>query len=101
VSAYRADPAAREALDADQDPGVLLERLRREPTTTGQALDDYLDFVGFRLLDGFDISNHYALEMPDVLLRAIKTAIDGPGAVSGVDAEIAEIEAILRKRGIT
>jgi phosphohistidine swiveling domain-containing protein len=91
VSAYRADPAARQALDADEDPGVLLERLRREPTTTGQALDDYLDFVGFRLLDGFDISNHYALEMPDVLLRAIRTAIDEPGAASGVDAEIADV----------
>jgi rifampicin phosphotransferase len=91
VSAYRADPAAREALDADEDPGALLERLRREPTATGEALDDYLDFVGFRLLDGFDISNHYALEMPDVLLRAIRTAIDETGAASGVEAEIAEV----------
>ena len=27
--------------------------------------------VGFRLLDGFDISERYALELPDVLLRAI------------------------------
>ncbi len=32
VAAYRADPAAREALDSDEDPGALLERLRREPT---------------------------------------------------------------------
>ena len=79
VAAYRADPAAREALDADEDPGALLERLRREPTATGRALNDYLEFVGFRLLDGFDISNHYALEMPDVLLRSIRTAIDETG----------------------
>ena len=28
VAAYRADPAAREALDSDEDPGALLERLR-------------------------------------------------------------------------
>jgi phosphohistidine swiveling domain-containing protein len=91
VAAYRADPAAREALDADEDPGALLERLRREPTTTGRALNEYLDFAGFRLLDGFDISNHYALEMPDVLLRAIRTAIDETGAASEVDAEIADV----------
>ncbi len=32
VAAYRADPAARQALDSDEDPGALLERLRREPT---------------------------------------------------------------------
>jgi pyruvate,water dikinase len=82
VAAYRADPAARPALDSDEDPGDLLERLRREPTATGLALNGYLDFVGFRLLDGFDISNHYALEMPDVLLRSIRTAIDGPEATS-------------------
>ncbi len=91
VTAYRADPAARQALDADEDPGKLLERLRREATPTGRALDDYLEFVGFRLLDGFDISNHYALELPDVLLRAIRTAIDETGAASNVDQEIAEV----------
>ena len=71
VAAYRADPAARKALDADEDPGALLERLRREDTATGRALNDYLEFVGYRLLDGFDISGRYALEMPDVLLRSI------------------------------
>jgi pyruvate,water dikinase len=76
VAAYRADPDARKALESDEDPGALLERLRREDTPTGRALDDYLDFAGFRLLDGFDISNKYALEMPDVLLRSIRTAID-------------------------
>jgi phosphohistidine swiveling domain-containing protein len=91
VTAYRADPAARQALDAEEDPGSLLERLRREATPTGEALDGYLDFVGFRLLDGFDISNHYALEMPDVLLRAIRTAIDETAAASNVDAEIADV----------
>jgi rifampicin phosphotransferase len=91
VAAYRADPAARQALDADEDPGALLERLRREPGPTGQALNDYLDFAGFRLLDGFDISNHYALEMPDVVLRSIRTAIDETGAASNVEAEIADV----------
>jgi pyruvate,water dikinase len=91
VAAYRADPAARQTLDADEDPGALLERLRREPTATGRALDDYLGFAGFRLLDGFDISNHYALELPEVLLRAIITAIDEPGPTSDVDAEVAEV----------
>ena len=91
VAAYRVDPAAREALDSDEDPGALLERLRREPSPTGRALDDYLEFAGFRLLDGFDISNHYALEMPDVLLRSIRSAIDETGPTSTVYAEIADV----------
>jgi len=91
VAAYRADPDARAALDADDDAGALLERLRRESSATGQALNDYLDFVGFRLLDGFDLSGRYALEMPDVLLRSIKTAIDGTDEESDLDAQVAEV----------
>lgn len=91
VAAYRADPAARAALDTDEDPGTLLARLRAEDSPTGRALDDYLEFAGYRLLDGFDISNNFALEMPDVLLRSIRTAIDETASVSGVEAEIAEV----------
>ncbi len=91
VAAYRADPAARAALDGDGDPGELLERLRREPGATGSALDEYLDFVGWRLLDGFDISNQCALELPDVLLRSIRTAIDESARESDLDQQIAEV----------
>ena len=91
VAAYRADAAAREALDSDDDPGALLERLRREPSATGQALNDYLDLVGYRLLDGFDISNHCAIELPDVLLRSIKTAIDEADRESDLDQQVAEV----------
>jgi pyruvate,water dikinase len=93
VAAYRADPVARKALDADEEPGALLERLRREDTPTGRALNDYLDFAGYRLLDGFDISGRYALEMPDVLLRSIKTAIDEIGEEVDLEAEVAEVRA--------
>ncbi|HET9944167.1 MAG TPA: PEP-utilizing enzyme [Actinomycetes bacterium] len=91
VAAYRADTAAREALDSDEDPAALLERLRREPSATGRALDDYLDFVGYRLLDGFDISNHCALELPDVLLRSIRTSIDETAAASDLDQQAADV----------
>ena len=37
-----------------------------------RKLSGYLDLVGYRLLDGFDISGRYALELPDALLRAIR-----------------------------
>jgi len=91
VSAFRADPAARQALDTDEEPGKLLEHLRSEPSAAGHALDDYLDFVGYRLLDGFDISNRCALEMPDVLLRSILTAIDETATEANIDAQSAEV----------
>jgi pyruvate,water dikinase len=97
VAAYRADPVARAALDTDEAPGELLERLRGEPGATGTALDDYLEFVGYRLLDGFDISNQYALELPDVLLRSIRTAIDETPAASDLDQQIAEVRSHVPK----
>lgn len=91
VETFRADPEARAALDSAEDAGSLLERLRSQDTPAGRALDDYLQFAGYRLLDGFDISNRYALEMPDVLLRSIRTAIDTVGRDSDLDAQIAEV----------
>jgi len=48
--------------------------------------------VGYRLLDGFDISNPFALELPDALRRAIRAAVAGTGAgASDVEARIADV----------
>ncbi|HET7690813.1 MAG TPA: PEP-utilizing enzyme [Nocardioidaceae bacterium] len=91
VDAYRADPAARAALDSDEEPGALLARLRSEDTPSGRALNEYLEFAGYRLLDGFDISNRYALEMPDVLLRSIRQAIDDHSGEADISSEIADV----------
>ncbi len=52
----------------------------------------YLDLVGYRLLDGFDISGPCALELPDVLLRAIRVAVaQGDVEESDVEERIAEV----------
>src|SRR4051794_610660 len=75
VAAVNADPAARELLDSDRDPGEILYALRTFDSDAGRALSAYLDLVGYRLLDGFDISGRYALELPDSLVRAIRAAL--------------------------
>src|SRR5258705_251576 len=55
-------------------------------------LTRYLDLVGHRLIDGFDIAEPTALELPDALLRAIRIAVSGEArAASDVDARVAEI----------
>src|SRR5204863_1150692 len=47
---------------------------------------------GYRLLDGFDISNPLALELPDVLRRAIRAAVQGAAAdTSDVEGRIAGV----------
>jgi rifampicin phosphotransferase len=76
VAALRQDAAARELLESDRDPGEILYALRTFDSDAGRALGAYLDLVGYRLLDGFDISGRYALELPDALLRSIRAALD-------------------------
>lgn len=93
-TAFAKDPAAREALASDADPGRVLSTLRSLKGEAGGAVSGYLDLVGNRLLDGFDISEPCALEMPDALLRAIRIAVSGEAqAASDVDDRIAAVRA--------
>ena len=89
IAAIRQDPAARALLDSDGEPGKTLSDLRASGGDVGTAMSEYLDLVGCRLLDGFDISGRYALELPDALLRAIRSSVDG------VDGETADVDALI------
>ncbi|MDE3130238.1 MAG: hypothetical protein KGL16_03720 [Acidobacteriota bacterium] len=96
VEAIRADAAAQALLAADADAGETLAALRGLDSPAGRAVDAYLDLTGYRLLDGFDISGRYALEMPDALLRAIRVQVEGTGEEDGAaaaEAKIAEVRA--------
>jgi len=86
LAAVQRDPRAAKLLEAEGDPGRALEQLRGLDGGTGAAASAYLDLVGYRLLDGFDISNPCALELPDSLRRAIRVA------ASGRTVDAAEIE---------
>ena len=93
-AAFANDPAAREALASDADPGQVLATLRSLGGEAGAAVSGYLDLVGNRLLDGFDIAEPSAMEMPDALLRAIRIAVSGEAqAASDVDERIAGVRA--------
>ncbi len=93
IAAVANNTAARTLLDSDGNPGKTLAELRTFRGDVGTAMSEYLDLVGYRLLDGFDISGRYALELPDVLLRAIRSSVDGAGSDADVDARIADIRA--------
>ena len=92
VAAIAGDERARALLESDGDPKQVLAELRSLQDDAGAALNAYLDLVGWRLLDGFDISGPCALELPDVLLRAIRIAAEGRDAeASNVDEQIAAV----------
>ncbi len=92
IAAVRQDSAALELLDSDGEPGEVLDKLRALDGETGDAVTAYLDLAGYRLLDGFDISERYALELPDVLIRAIRASVAGRGVEeSDVEDRIADV----------
>ena len=92
--AFAQDAAARELLGGSGDPAQVLERLRALGGETGAAVSGYLDLVGHRLVDGFDIAEPTALEMPDALLRSLRIALTGEAQVaSDVAARTAEVRA--------
>ena len=53
----------------------VLDDLRAK-TGVAEPLQAYLDEVGYRVVSGYDISDKYALEMPDMLVGAIFGATD-------------------------
>lgn len=92
--AFAQDPGARELLASSGDPAQLLVSLRSLKGETGAAVSGYLDLVGNRLIDGFDIAEPSALEVPDALVRAIRISVSGETqAASDVEASIAKVRA--------
>jgi rifampicin phosphotransferase len=91
IAAIRADPEAQALLASEGDPAATLEALRSRSGETGAAMTAYLDLVGNRLLDGFDLSEPSALELPDQLLRAIRTATEPGVEEHDLDSQIAAV----------
>jgi pyruvate,water dikinase len=93
---FAEDASARKILESDGDPTQVLASLRSLGGEAGAAISGYLELVGNRLVDGFDIAEPSALELPDALLRAIRIALSGENqAAEDVDARIAEIRALV------
>lgn len=91
VRAFAGNEEARAVLDDDGDPAEILAALRARDDVEGAAMAAYLDLVGYRLLDGFDIAGRYALELPDSLVRAIRSAVAGREEDDDLDARVAAI----------
>lgn len=92
VAAFAEDASARQILQSEGDPAQVLDALCSLRNDVGKEMSSYLNLVGYRLLDGFDISGRYALELPDALLRAIRTSVEKGGrSAADVGVRIAEI----------
>src|SRR5262245_16652168 len=90
---FAEDAGAREILASGGDPAQVLVSLRSLGGEAGAAISGYLGLVGNRLVDGFDIAEPTALELPDALVRAMRIAVSGEAQAASDDALLAEIRA--------
>jgi phosphohistidine swiveling domain-containing protein len=93
--AIRADAAARALLEAEGDAGDCLDLLRRLPGATRRATITYLDLIGHRPVNGHDVGEPCAIEMPGLVLRTLREAVEGTTAArrGDTDDRLAELRA--------
>lgn len=82
IQALRADAAARELLFSNTPAKQVLEQLTAMPGAVGEQMRTYLEWVGYRSL-GYDLSDQYALEVPEALVNGIRGAVTGRTRTEG------------------
>src|ERR671914_722726 len=75
--AIRADSRAHALIASPNPAGDVLASLSELSGEISTALSAYLRFVGYRPVNGEDVGEPYVLEMPEVLLGAIRSAVEG------------------------
>src|SRR5919108_10959 len=76
-SAIERDGVARALLDAAPEPAELLVSLRRLAGETGAAAGAYIDAVGWRPVNGEDVGEPNAAELPELIVGAIRSSLEG------------------------
>jgi rifampicin phosphotransferase len=93
--ALRRDPEAVELLRSDATAGAILDQLRTATLpATRRAVSDWIDLVGHRITDGFDVDQPCALEKPGVLVAALRRSVEVP-AVRDVAAPLAAVRELV------
>lgn len=93
------DTQALELLESNEDPAQILSYLRALKNETGMALAAYLDLIGNRIVDGFDITEPRVIELPDALIRAIRTTLSREAPVSSeVEKRTDEVRALVPEK---
>ena len=96
VRALRSNEAARAILTSNEPGGAILDRLRAHGGDVGAALSRWLDRVGQRIVTGHDVAELRGIEMPEMLVGAIRAHLAAPPRESErarIDAATAALRA--------
>jgi phosphohistidine swiveling domain-containing protein len=85
VIAAGEDSAAAAVLDAAGEPGEVLAGLRSLPGETGVAATAYIDRIGHRPVNGEDVGEPCVIELPELIVGAIRSALETAESASAAD----------------
>jgi pyruvate,water dikinase len=85
ADALRRDRGATAILDSDEEPGELLSKLRGRPGEAGAGAAAYIDWVGYRPVNGEDVGDPNVIELPGLIVETMRTALDPPPAGPGAE----------------
>jgi pyruvate,water dikinase len=69
-------PALRELVTSSRPAAEIVAALRADTGDVGRATNAYLERHGYRSVTGLDVTALTLLELPDVILRGIRAALD-------------------------
>lgn len=82
VESIQDTASALEIVRSNADPEAIIDQLRESGSTVESAVNEWLNVVGYRPISGWDLTEPYALEHPETLVRtlqkALKSQLEGP-----------------------
>lgn len=95
VAAVSRDPAAMAILESAGEPGEVLAALRSLAGDTGAAAAAYIDRIGHRPVNGEDPGEPSVIELPELIVTAIRSRLDMAG-FAPAEAALAQRTAEIR-----
>jgi pyruvate,water dikinase len=95
LDAVREHSEAEAVLDSAGEPGEMLAALRSLPGEVGEAAGAYVDRVGYRPVNGEDIGEPCVLELPELIVGAIRSGLES-AETTRADDEVAKRTAAIR-----
>jgi rifampicin phosphotransferase len=95
AEALRGDQEAGAILESGDPPADILAALRARAGSVGEAANAYLEMVECRLIDGFEVGSPCAFEVPEVLVKAIRQAVEGVDREAGAEEETARVRELV------
>lgn len=97
VKALADDHAARQLLQSDS-AAEAIDELTNHSGPVGEAMRAYMNRVGDRVANGYDVCVPRARELPNMLLQSIRKAVEQPIDVEAAKAELEKKTAAVRGR---